>query len=346
MILASLTTAKRHSRHAMYKKTPSSQTMMALKKEHSLQSNLQATATNWQPLTTSIARNHSMLKEYTSSDASSDDIGAIRYVNVRVALPDAPPEYITGYVQSTLQRLQQSNMSNKTETNNRCGTAFEPYRRSVQNVSFDHSNRATQYAFIPISCSDNGAFQPYQSRQDMSNLRENRTSSTGASSSPQKDGKCSPSPSLVTLETEDMTELSYYSNFSTPASSRNCSPDTVGFVPSPPLFTRRNLCASTTSFQTNLSCGSTLLSTKLKNMALAGRRSPSCITVKTSSNKVNVPTTSVDDDEVRKCRIKTEMCMHYVNGTFCPFGESKLFRWFHSRILVFGVSYTIPLVLI
>jgi hypothetical protein len=55
-----------------------------------------------------------------------------------------------------------------------------------------------------------------------------------------------------------------------------------------------------------------------------GRKSPF---VK-SSNGMNSPTfggsstNNADDDQVRKSRIKTEMCMHYSNNRPCPFGAN------------------------
>ena len=44
---------------------------------------------------------------------------------------------------------------------------------------------------------------------------------------------------------------------------------------------------------------------------------------KKSPFKQVTTTTTADDELNRKSRIKTEMCLHYMNGRMCPFGSGK-----------------------
>jgi hypothetical protein len=53
-----------------------------------------------------------------------------------------------------------------------------------------------------------------------------------------------------------------------------------------------------------------------------GRKSPFAKTSNGINSPSPSPTSNMDDDSVRKSRMKTEMCMHYSNNRPCPFGAN------------------------
>lgn len=103
-------------------------------------------------------------------------------------------------------------------------------------------------------------------------------------------GKESPSPSVITADTELMT-IDSLSNYS-PVSFRPLTPGTPFGQP--------------TVQETNNLNGQSPLPER-KSPAPKGRKSPF------KNND--------DDMEVRKTRLKTEMCLHYSSGRTCPFGD-------------------------
>ena len=103
-------------------------------------------------------------------------------------------------------------------------------------------------------------------------------------------GKDSPSYSVMTEDTEMMT-LDSMNRFS-PSSFRSVTPAS-------PYC--RSVTPTTSEYSSFRSRSGN------KSPSLSGRQSPF---------------KKEGDDEVKKTRIKTEMCMHYENGNVCPFGSN------------------------
>ncbi|GKY95258.1 hypothetical protein MPSEU_000488100 [Mayamaea pseudoterrestris] len=121
--------------------------------------------------------------------------------------------------------------------------------------------------------------------------------------------KPDPSPSMMSVATDTTVET-----LGTTFGS-SMSPSTVSMTP-PPLF-RPNPCAREFAYIPSRSS-----------------RPPTPTSYRTPSPRPKTPTTngrkspfavSVDDEAARKTRIKTEMCMHYVGGTPCPWGANCVY---------------------
>ena len=83
-------------------------------------------------------------------------------------------------------------------------------------------------------------------------------------------------------------------------------------IPSAMTTAPPKTCATGSTATSVVLSASTSSSTSANNNAVAG-------TSTTTTNKKKSPFAR-DDDSVRKSRIKTELCMHYVRGNPCPFG--------------------------
>lgn len=307
---------------------------------HNEQSSLQATATNWQPLNSSQAFSQpsSFSRPLTSDQIDGNQFGSnsLRYVNVRVVIPaDTPTDHVAGYVHSRLLMQQQREVNYDFQTGI-TPSAGPPSHYHVRNSNHGFSNMRpsdnSHYEFVPINTNMTSANLRHQYNDQRPFRGSSSPFSPIASNSMYSFEKGSPSPSMLTLDTAEMTESSCYSSFSTPASSRICSPAGSGFMISPPLVkAQQQRSSSATSFQSSVgssSCCSgpfkSLVSSSENNgNTKNGRRSPAYINGRKSPAKIGSANGSSEDDEVRKCRIKTEMCLHYINGTTCPFGTSK-----------------------
>lgn len=114
--------------------------------------------------------------------------------------------------------------------------------------------------------------------------------------SPYDHRKLNPSPSMMSVVTETTAET-----YGTTLGS-TASPSTVSMTP-PPLYR-----PTSRGRESPAAAATTGPPVRTKTPTSVGRRSPFA--------------KAADDDEVRKTRIKTELCMHYENNRPCPFGSN------------------------
>jgi hypothetical protein len=284
--------------------------------DHTQTSSLQVTARHWQPCSTSSKMNASE-NQFSTCHFSKHhyetrrEISPVKYLDFRVAVPvNSSAEYIAGYVQSTLENRFQYDEQIGAGLNScwRGTTRPEQYQNlgPVEELTTYNlrETRSSSVCFLPIASSKTKS------------IKHNKTCGGHVNDTSTNYGKSSPSLSIKTLETADLTESSSYSNFSTPSASRNCSPSTTVDVNSftsqyshqPELPEYFNIESRHKDFESKLFWE---LSQLLVPKIVQNRKSLAY------ANDTN------EDVQPRKARIKTELCKHYKNGTACPFGSSK-----------------------
>lgn len=291
-------------------------------------SSLQATARQWQP---SLSSTFSVVSATTDSLSNHKYVAyhkqrpfedsPVRYLNFRVAVPcNSSTDEIVNYVQSTFGSGIKYGETVETGLTTSAATSEQYRRHALMNetdIRHFRDNKIASHSFLPMS---------NVNTKSVTNYGDDSHRRLSSSFSPIKVdsscGKTSPSPSNKTLETAELTESSCYSSFSTPASSRNCSPASFGYDAFQPQFYRQQQVPYSFS-RIEEYCidikNETNFKASYESESFSDNRSfPS------QRDRKSVVTSAVSDEsELRKPRIKTELCMHYKNGSNCPFGSSK-----------------------
>lgn len=216
---------------------------------------------------------------------------------------------------------------NAPNVGHRFGSSFQSVKGRVR------SGASTLGGFVPLLPKEETLSQARNSRVSPSFYRR-------LSSSPFLGQKGSPTPSLRTESTIDSDDSYRQDNSifgARPVFPRETSPQSSPIKTlyeggqAPKLFTLglsmdQATCKFITPTQAEPTTSRLLeksTTTRYKEKSTKGDEEVSSVTAVTSTkSKKSILSPTKGDDAIRRSRIKTELCLHYINKNPCPFGDS------------------------